>query len=197
MRVNPRLAFSLVETLVALALIALIAALIIPTAKSQLNKGEVTAVTQNLQGIREAILAYRENVGLYPIQLVQLVTKPGVSGVTTSSSCGTATPAANIAKWRGPYLGQELTTSGLPSGDVLILNTMVRSPVTTASVPEGTLIIEVDNSVHDPPTQNFVNDVEAAIDGTTGSPLTTGAIRWTATSGTTGKLAFHIAIRGC
>lgn len=192
-----RIAFSLVEALVALALIAIIAALVLPTAKSQLDKGEVTAVTQNLQGIREAILAYRENVGLYPNQLVQLVTKPGVSGVTTNSSCGTATPAASIAKWRGPYIGQEMTTSGLPSGDVLILNQLVRSPVNTASVPEGTLIVEVDRAFHNPPDQNFVNDVESAIDGTTGSPLTTGAIRWTATSGTEGKLAFHIAIRGC
>ena len=197
MRSSRRHAFSLVEALVALALIALIAALVIPTAKSQLDKGEVTAVTQNLQGIREAILAYRENVGLYPSQLVQLVTKPGVSGVTTFSSCLTVTPAANIAKWRGPYLGQEMTTSGLPSGDVLILNQLQRSPQTTASVPEGTLIVEVDKAFHNPPSENFVTEVEEAIDGTTASPLTTGAIRWTATSGTEGKLAFHIAIRGC
>jgi type II secretory pathway pseudopilin PulG len=192
-------AFSLVEALVALALIAIVAALVIPTAKSQLDKGEVTAVTANLQGIREAILAYRENVGFYPSQLVQLVTKPGVSGVTTNNSCGTAMLPAPIAKWRGPYLGQDVTTSGLPSGDVLILNPLVRSPVNTTTVPEGTLIVEVDNAVHDPPSQNFVNDVEAAIDGSTGSPLTTGAVRWANTlpSLTEGKLAFHIAIRGC
>ena len=191
------LGFSLVEILVAVALLALLAAVVIPTAKSQLDKSQVTAATANLQAIRDAILAYRENVGNYPSQLVQLVTKPGVSGVTTNNSCGSATSAAFIAKWRGPYIGQELTTSGLPSGDVTILNPMVRTPTNTSTQQEGTLTVEVDNAVNDPPDNTFVGDVESAIDGSTGSPTTTGAIQWTATSGTTGTLKFLISIRGC
>jgi len=199
MRFRKASAFSLVETLVALALIAIIAALVFPTAKAQLDKGQVTAAVQNLQAIREAILAYRENVGFYPSQLVQLVTKPGVSGVTTNNSCGTAMLAAPIAKWRGPYLGQAVTTSGLPTGDMLILNALVRNPVNTGSVQDGTLAIEVDNAPASAEEQ-FTNDVDDAIDGNQGvgvDSFAVGAVRWTVTSGIMGKLSFLVAVRGC
>lgn len=191
--------FSLVETLVAIAILALLAAVVIPTVKSQLDRSEVSAIAENLHSLREAILAYRENVGFYPSELVQLATIPGALGVTTNSSCGTATPAANIARWRGPYIAQAITTSGIPSGEVTILNALVRSPSTATwpNPPDGTLRVEVSDA-YNAPGQTFVAEVERAFDGAS-NDLSTGAIRWTPTVplGPVGKLEFHIAIRGC
>lgn len=189
----------MVEALIVLAILALIAAMIIPVAKSQLDKSEVAAVGQNLQSIRDGILAYRENVGFYPSQLMQLTTKPGVAGVTTNNSCGAATPAASIARWRGPYIAQEITASGIPSGDVVILNALVRTPAnaTLPNPPEGTLAVEVDEAFNSP-DHGFVGDVEKMFDGSS-SDLATGAIRWTPTVplGIVGRLTFHIAVRNC
>ena len=194
-RVTRHPAFSLVEVLVALALVAILAALVIPTAKSQLDKSEVSAATSNLQSIREAILAYRENVGFYPIELLQLSNKPGISGASSNNSCGAALSAASIAKWRGPYLAQAVTTGGIASGDVTIQNTLVRSPANTSSVPEGTLIVQVANAPNSA-SETFVLDVEQMFDPGT-SDLNAGAIRWTVTSGIIGTMTFHIGIRGC
>lgn len=194
-----RRGFAMVEALVALAILALLAAVLIPTLKSQLDKSEVSAVAANLQAIREAVLAYRENVGFYPQQLVQLSTKPGVGGVTTNNSCGGATPAANVARWRGPYIAQSITASGIPSGEVMIRNTLVRSPAnaTNPNPPEGTLRVEVADA-YNSANHAFVSDVEKAFDGSS-NDLATGAIRWTpdVPLGTVGVLEFHISIRGC
>lgn len=194
-----RRGIALVEALVALAILALLAAVLIPTLKSQLDKSEVSAVVANLQAIREAVLAYRENVGFYPQELVQLATRPGVNDVTTNNSCGAETPDANIARWRGPYIAQSLTASGIPSGEVTIRNTLVRSPVdaTDSNLPEGTLRVEVADA-YNSANHAFVGDVERAFDGSS-NDLSTGAIRWTPSEplGIVGVLEFHIAIRGC
>jgi len=192
------LAFTVVEVLIALAIIALLAALIIPTAKSQLDKSQVSAVAANLQAVREGILAYRENVGYYPTQLAQLATKPGSGGVTSNNSCGAVTPAANIAKWRGPYIAQAITTSGFPSGDVTIQNDLVRTPANTSGAPEGTLAVSVTDVVNSA-TESLAKDVEKAFDGWTADTLTlsSGAIRWTVVSGVMGTMTFHLSIRNC
>lgn len=191
-------AFTVVEVLIAIAIIALLAAVIIPTAKSQLDKSQVSAVSANLQAVREGILAYRENVGFYPSELVQLVTRPGTGGVTTNNSCGAATPAASIAKWRGPYLAQAITTSGFPSGDVTVQNSLTRTPANTSGAPEGTLAVSVSDVVNST-DESLAKDVEKAVDGYTVDTLTlsSGAIRWTVVSGVMGTMTYHISIRNC
>jgi hypothetical protein len=125
-----------------------------------------------------------------------LADKPGDPGISDRNSCGGLLAATAIAKWRGPYVAQDLTTAGLRSGDVLIRDTLARNPSTsTPLTPEGTLAIEVDDAVNSV-DQPFVTDVEQMFDPGA-SNLNAGTIRWTATAAPIGRMTFHIAIRGC
>ena len=176
-----RTAMTLMEVLIAIAVLAIIAAVVIPTSAGQLRQGHATALANQLTNLRQAIANYRDNVGAYPISLTQLTTQP-VAG--EDDSCGANLSNAELNAWRGPYVNQNVV-GPMPVGNAAIATTLVR---TTISATTGDLQIEatgVDNDI--------ALALEQQFDGN--NNLATGNITWTTASN--GTLRLHIPIRGC
>ena len=107
-----RRGFSLAEVLVTIAIVAIIAAAVVPAVTSQISKGEETTVVSGVNSIRTGITAFVSDVRTFPGSASHLTTL-----ITTSNSDLRATPytAAQVARWKGPYT----TTSSFTAGDSL------------------------------------------------------------------------------
>src|SRR5438477_12725105 len=69
--------FSLGEILVAVAIIAVVAAVVIPSIGGQLSKGDTSRVTSDLTNVSAGIQQFLADVRRYPSAMVQLQTRPG------------------------------------------------------------------------------------------------------------------------
>jgi prepilin-type N-terminal cleavage/methylation domain-containing protein len=179
--------FSLAEILVALAIIALLTAVIIPTIGGRLRQSQASAIADELNNLTTAITAYRENVLKYPFKLDLLTNTP-----TTASQdiCGVLMVNANINKWQGPYLARPITTdTDFPIGDATVNDQLVRNP-SGVQTGVGTLqikMVEVDTVA--------AVTLESQFDGN--ADFTTGSVLWTRTNPGVGTLTYLIPIRGC
>lgn len=186
-QLTSRRGVSLIEMLIAMALIAMLAAIITPSVLRRQVDGEAASVAQSLSAIRNALFDFRKAIGRYPSQIAHLSTLP-VAGAT--DLCARNVPIDWDAAWRGPYLARTVGTSGLPAGNGTILNAIRRDP---ATLPGGTLanmfldVVNID--------QKIAVIVEASFDPST--DFTTGTIRWASTAGELGTLSMAIPIRGC
>lgn len=172
---------TLIEVLIALALIGLLAAVVMPTVAGQLREGQSTALANQLVNLRDAISNYRQNVGAFPIALTQLTTQPANGEF---DSCNVILSAAERAAWRGPYINQNIV-GNMPVGDATVTTPLTR---VTVAGQAGLLRIQatgVDNDV--------ALSLEERFDGN--NNLATGTILWVAASN--GTLTFQIPVRGC
>ena len=180
-----RSGLTLVELLAVLAILAALAAVLYPAVAVQIRKGQSTAVADQLNNLRDAIINYQGNVARYPTVLTQLTVQP-IAGET--DLCGTALPAANRNAWRGPYLAQNIV-GNMPVGDATVQNDITRNPLTNGAGPTGILQIVVAGV--DPTS---ATDLEQQFDGN--NNFLTGSILWVAV-GSSGTLTFQIPIRNC
>jgi type IV pilus assembly protein PilE len=183
------LGFTLMEILVALAIMAVLAAVIVPSLSQQIRSSNSTGLSQNLQSINNALQKYREDVGYYTQDLTLLTTKP--SAPASTDACGTTLSSSDVALWDGPYLTLAISSNGIQSGDAVISTTLTRSPANTSNstVLEGTLTVLADGV-----TSKVADDVEAQFDASSTNSITTGTVRY---SSTTSQLTFVIPITGC
>jgi general secretion pathway protein G len=80
-------AFTLVEILLVMTIIAILAALVIPKMVGRSEQARSTAAHADLSSIKTALDAFEVDNGFYPKSLQDLVTVPG-----------------NAKNWHGPYL---------------------------------------------------------------------------------------------
>jgi prepilin-type N-terminal cleavage/methylation domain-containing protein len=104
-----RAGFTLLEILVALALIGLLAGALVPTVLNQLGKGESNRFVEDLRSVGEATKSFRTDVSRWPGGLSQLVQTPA-SGATDVQ--GNVIPAVALTRWSGPYLERSSLQSG-------------------------------------------------------------------------------------
>ena len=71
-----RSGFSLGEILVAVAIMAVVAAVVIPSIGGQLNKGDTARVSSDLISIRSGVEQFLADVRRYPSTMSHLQTKP-------------------------------------------------------------------------------------------------------------------------
>lgn len=178
-----RVGFTLAEILIALAILAVLAAVLYPTAAAQLRSGQSAAIGNQLDNLRQALANYRQNVTRYPSALTQLTTQP--TGVSLDA-CGTTIGAGNAALWRGPYIAQDIV-GNMPVADALVINGLTRIPPAGAGQP-GLLQITVASV-----DSALAVDLERQFDGN--NNFLTGTIQWTTLGVDT--LKFLIPIRGC
>ncbi len=165
--------FSMVEVLVALAIIAVLAAVMIPALNSKLRDSRQSAIAQTLNGIALGMAEYKKAMGRYPGQLNLLADNPVAS---SRDVCGALTAASSTALWRGPYISRDFSTNGMPMGDGRILSPVRRSPVTVSS--SGTIafvLIDVTGVETD-----IATDLENLFDGVT--DVAAGTIRYTSST---------------
>jgi type II secretory pathway pseudopilin PulG len=170
---------TIVEILIGLAILAIIAAVVLPTTAGQLRQGHAAALANQLANLREAIGNYRQNVGAYPISLAQLTAQP----VGGADACGTALSNAEVNAWRGPYINQHIA-GNMPVGNAVVVAALTRAP--SGSI--GQLQIRAARVEND-----IATDLEEQFDGN--GNFATGTVLWTAAGDDT--LTFQIPIRGC
>ena len=108
-----RVGFTLAEVLVTIAIIAIIAAAIIPAVTSQITKGDETTVTSAVSTMRTSITAFVSDVRAFPSRVSQLTVVP--TALTDTALNGTPYSAAQVGRWKGPYS----TTSTFAADDSL------------------------------------------------------------------------------
>ena len=113
MRSKTRRGFTLPEVLVTIAIVATLAAVLLPALNSQLSKGDAGRLTSDLVAIQTAVGAFTSDVRRYPLDLEDLLAKPTAEELDLLSN-GFGTVLIN--KWRGPYLSKELSSGNLPTG---------------------------------------------------------------------------------
>ena len=93
--------FTLAEILVALALMAVLAAVLLPTVAGQILKGDASRATQDLQAIRSGAEQFLADVHRYPgkyTDLSKLITTADKDILGANYTSGL------VLKWKGPYM---------------------------------------------------------------------------------------------
>ena len=144
--VGSRRGFSLGEILVVVAIIAVIAAAIVPTVFGRLQAARADAVIGEMQSLESGIMLFYRDVGRYPRRLDYLNTL--ASG--DLDACGAAIPSVNVAKFRGPYISRSITLLNPPTITKYLMSTgdsvesvLTRTNITTATGTQRVLQISV------------------------------------------------------
>jgi prepilin-type N-terminal cleavage/methylation domain-containing protein len=168
--------FTLAEVLVTIAIIAIMAAVLLPALNNQLTKGDTSRISSDLTNLQSGIQAFFSDIRQYPKTTGELV-----SPLTASSTDfnGNVFQPSAISAWKGPYVSRDVlsNTGGRATFDTTF----------TATATSSTNFLTV--SIYPITSDQFAN-IEGALDeGTSGATSTTGQIRY-AMSGTTGVLSF-------
>lgn len=105
--------FTLIEVLVALAILVVLGALIVPSIIATVDRSRIDGAEESLEAIADAIDLFADQVDEYPASLSQLVV-PITGGDT--DVCGATYNAGEQNRWSGPYLDRALAGSGVPVG---------------------------------------------------------------------------------
>lgn len=178
-----RSAFTLVEILVAVAILAAIAAVAIPTAQGAIERARITRMSGDLLSIAQAIREYEKHLGTYPLDLDQLTTRP-IAG-TDKNSCGVTLTAAEVALWRGPYLPRNLP---ILEGEDTIFDNLKRKNASTKN-PD---ILQI--SIRQPPASTAYA-LDSIFDGD--GDLSDGTITWNTNQFPNGQMFYSMPIQGC
>jgi prepilin-type N-terminal cleavage/methylation domain-containing protein len=176
MRRQVRRGFTLPEVLVTIAIVATLAAVLLPALNNQLSKGDAGRLTSDLVAVQTAVGAFTSDVRRYPRILTDLKTRP--EG-TADDILDNEYTAALVAKWRGPYLSKDLSNSDLPTG----YGASIQGTFAASDPSEYNGIRYLTISVS-PITEAEFNNIDQIIDETANS--STGQLRFdgTAVSGT-------------
>jgi general secretion pathway protein G len=176
-------AFTLAEILVALAIIAVVGAVVIPALRAQIEESRISKMVVDLRSIAQAIREYEKHVGTYPADLSELTTRP-VAG-TDKNSCGVILTAPEVALWRGPYLP---SPAPYIEGEDTIFGNLKRKNGSTKN-PD---ILQI--SVRQPPMATALK-VDSLFDGD--GDLTAGTITWNTNLFPQGQMFYSEPIQGC
>jgi prepilin-type N-terminal cleavage/methylation domain-containing protein len=171
-RMTNRRAFTLAEVLVAFALIAVLAAVLIPTVRGRLQDSYEDALVTEFANIASAVSAYRQDVGHYPPDvdyLFQLRASP-------TDRCGVPLSATAKANWRGPYITRAVLSTALAY--VFAQKDTVWDSLYVAGSPTGIYI-----KVNGPDTLTAHN-VDVKIYGVANA--TAGGLQWSTNTGISG-----------
>jgi prepilin-type N-terminal cleavage/methylation domain-containing protein len=165
--------FSLIEIVVALAILVMIAATVTPAMIGYLDRERANEGSESLLNLAEAIASFHEDVGYYPSELSQLTEPVPNNG---KNSCGSSFGGGAADDWNGPYLTRIIPSTGLPIFVGLAQNGLIRTPEHGGTHSSGTLTLVV--------TAVRLDDAEAmnqTIDSDASS--SSGSVRWTAPDG--------------
>ncbi|MBA3578881.1 MAG: prepilin-type N-terminal cleavage/methylation domain-containing protein [Gemmatimonadaceae bacterium] len=118
MKHRKRLGFTLPEVLVTVAIIATLAAVLLPALIGQVGKGDSARAAEDLLAVQTGITAFVSDVRRYPSELDHLTSAVSTTDFDLVSS---TYPGNLVAKWKGPYLSKRLTNGDLKTtlgGDI-------------------------------------------------------------------------------
>lgn len=173
-----RRGFTLAEVLVTLAIIAIMAAVLLPALNSQISKGDVGRLASDLTNIQTAAQAFISDVHRYPATMTQLTSAVGTTDINNATI-----PTALQAKWKGPYVSRDV-----------IANTGAGGTFSSAfSITTSSTLSYLTVSVTNIAPSDFAN-IEATLDeGTAASTSSTaGVVRYNTASSTLSFLTLPI-----
>ena len=104
-RSSKRSGFTLPEVLVTVAIVAVLAAIVVPTVTNQIGKGDDTNLVTNVADLRTSVTSLVSDVRKFPSRLQDLTTVPLATDLDLS---GGQFGATAVAKWKGPYISTSL-----------------------------------------------------------------------------------------
>lgn len=108
-----RLGFTLAEVLVALALIALLGAALLPVVAGQILKGDAGRVVEDLRAVQTGSEQFLSDIHRYPGRYSDL---SKVITVANTDINGAVYTAGLVAKWAGPYVAKDTVNALVPTG---------------------------------------------------------------------------------
>jgi len=98
-----RSGFTLIELMIVIAIIAILAAILVPNFLKARAQGQLTACKSNCKNIATALEMYAsDNSGRYPSTITQLTTGSYLKTIPTCPAAGTATYVANFSSVQTP-----------------------------------------------------------------------------------------------
>lgn len=107
-----RAGFTLPEVLVAVAMVGVLSAVVLPNVIGQMQKGEISRVVQDIQSVQQASQMFRSDIGSWPATIQDLVARSAVVPGSPSLNPG-ADYGKGANQWNGPYLARGDATGGL------------------------------------------------------------------------------------
>lgn len=168
-----RRGFTLAEILVALALMALLAAVLLPTVAGQVLKGDAGRVVQDLEAVRAGSERFLTDIRRYPGRYSDL---SRAITVANTDILGNAYNSGQVSKWKGPYITKDTIDASVETGFGGRITNVFMSVTNTNAVPYLTIVV---TGVTGPDADR----IDEQIDGPTASPRTTGLLRWVSGGG--------------
>ena len=166
-RSNRRTGFTLPEVLVTVAIVAVLAAIVVPAVTQQISKGDDATVSSTITALRTATTAFVSDTKKWPGRVQDLFQQPGS---TDLDAFDVAYGSTITSKWKGAYgTGTWSTTDSLDIIYGRIIDSM--------QVVSGQLMIYMKV-----PGLSNITYVDGLIDGGTGNAA--GNLTWTTTADT-------------
>ena len=166
--------FTLAEVLVALALIALMAAVLLPTVAGQILKGDAGRVQQDLEGVRSGIDQFLADVHRYPGKYSDLSKLIVASSAAHVDINGAQYTAGLVSKWVGPYVAKDTTNASILTGYGGSIQNVFMKVANTNAVNYVTIVV---TGISGPDFDR----IDLQVDGVVGR--TAGLLRWVSTGG--------------
>jgi prepilin-type N-terminal cleavage/methylation domain-containing protein len=165
---SSRTGFTLAEVLVTVAIVAILAAVVVPAVTNQISKGDEANLASTAGSVRTGITAFVSDTRKFPGRVSDLFNAiTGTNKDLTVADYGT--PAAN--RWKGPYMSGSLsTTDSMPVGLGFVRNALKDSGFAAAT--SGYVIATISGVYTDAAAQH----IDSLIDNATGR--TAGAVQW-------------------
>lgn len=179
-----RSGFTLAEVAVSAAIIALLAAVTMPSLSTFLDRQRAQATADRLEALGVGVAAFAAAVKsspaptstVYPGLISELSNQIALNSAASHNSCGTAgtfnaTAAANWAS-NGPFVSFYVPAGGLKTPLGIVSDSMVRNPTTATAGTLSLRILSVDTAE--------ANLLDLVVDG--GDGPTAGTLRYSTTS---------------
>ena len=169
-----RSGFTLPEVLVTVAIVAVLAAVVVPAVTQQIGRADAPSFNASVGSLRTAITSFVSDVRAYPGQLDHLQADIDAADFTLfEDGDGTGAPlytAAQVARWRGPY-----DNSGAVNG---VITLGMDWQTTNVLQDSGYVVVSLTKAAG--ATVTDAAELDAAVDGANGAGA--GLIRWDVTA---------------
>lgn len=106
--------FSLMETMISVAVMVAVSAIVMPNVSQSLDGMKVQESGSSLSGWEDAIQAFKDDVRHYPSQNTQLTRRVTDWSSLDADLCGHKYPNGHSSRWSGPYIQAVFPANGLP-----------------------------------------------------------------------------------
>lgn len=172
-RARTRRGFTLAEILVALALMALLAAVLLPTVAGQVLKGDAGRVVQDLEAVRAGSERFLTDIRRYPGRYSDL---SAAITVANTDVLGNVYTNGQVTKWGGPYVTKDTISASVETGFGGRITNAFDTVTNTNAVPYLTVVV---TGITGPDADR----IDEQIDGPSANPRTTGLLRWVSAGG--------------